>query len=189
MSIFDRLGTMAGIKAVQAGADIQLHRHTRFDPSTIPADIQALMNEEIRMRFLNGEITDFDAALMKLSWMYRDAERLEFVPAQRILYEAITQLREAPGAIFSHGASIECMAMTGMGPDFQDQAHEELPLADEPSLAGVGSSPPDYEQLLTRYEGGELDVDEYIGEIKQLLVSEIGVLIEQRLRAAFGAFI
>ncbi|AVH90198.1 hypothetical protein [Stenotrophomonas maltophilia] len=113
MGILDFLGNAAGIKAMQSGADVFIHRHTRVVTFGLPSPWRDHANKLVKERFQQQYIqSEFDAALLKLAVFWTCAMQSDPARAEHFA-EAMYDLRTAAGGRLTPGLSLEVMGLTG----------------------------------------------------------------------------
>ena len=115
MGLFDWIGNAAGVKAMQAGSDVLITRHTPLNALDIPSGWRRLADDVIRDRFLHaGDArTEFDAALLKLAIYWQVARDREIADAELLFGLCLDQIREAGEGQFAAAISLEVLGNTG----------------------------------------------------------------------------
>jgi hypothetical protein len=119
MGFFSQLvGNWAGAKAMQAGSELVIVRHTTLDYSKIPADWKRSAKNLIaqRAKGMYDEYvleTEFDAALLEVALYFILAERSDWDHWLPALKEALADIREAGEGRITPSVSLEVIAQTG----------------------------------------------------------------------------
>lgn len=158
MALWDYVAGVAGLKALQAGADAKILQ-AGLDLALIPPPLRDHANEILKQRYLLSEITDnrFDAAMLKLGVFYANAESAGHMQLAAAIYSAIDHMRSMAGSSLSPSINLEVIAASGIGPS---------------SLGGLGGDEDDEPPSAT-YE--TIDPD-FIDDLKDALGKDAEIL-------------
>ncbi|HEL5308900.1 hypothetical protein [Stenotrophomonas maltophilia] len=113
MGILDFLGNAAGVKTMQTGADVFIHRHTRVVTFNLPSQWRDHANKLVKERFQEQLVqSEMDAALLKLAVFWTCAMQSDPARAEQIA-DAMYDLRTAAGGGITPGLSLEVRGFTG----------------------------------------------------------------------------
>lgn len=106
----------AGIKILQQGSDILIIKNTPINTFNVPSPLRDHANSLIKQLFLNGfmeDMTEEEAALLKLSIFYRAAEEAENEDLMDLIGESISKIREIGEGKIRAQVSLQVMGETG----------------------------------------------------------------------------
>lgn len=121
MGLFGLLGkateSYAGTKMVQKGSDFLINKHTPVNVFLLHSSMRKHADELVKQYFLNhaggGEITEYDAALLKLAVFYSSAEQSSDEHMMGLSGQAIAIMREVGEGKICGEVSLLVMSQTG----------------------------------------------------------------------------
>jgi hypothetical protein len=122
MGIFKLLGKAtegyAGTKMVQKGSDFLINKHTSVNVFALHSGMRKHADELVKQYFLNhnggGQITEYDAALLKLAVFYASASQVSDERMTELTGEAICTMRELGEGKICGEVSLLVMSQTGL---------------------------------------------------------------------------
>ena len=121
MGPFELLGEAtedyAGTKMVQKGSDFIINKHTALNVFSLHSGMRKHADELVKQYFLNhnggGEITEYDAALLKLAVFFASADQVSDKYLAGLAGEAITTIRQVGEGKICGEVSLLDMSQTG----------------------------------------------------------------------------
>ncbi|NCA89993.1 MAG: hypothetical protein EOM92_14070 [Gammaproteobacteria bacterium] len=108
--------TYGGTLMVQKGADILINRHTDINVFLITSHLRKHADNLIKEYYkdnLDGDLTENEAALLKLGIWYANAEKSGDEHMMALLADGIRRIRDASEGKIRHRISLEVMAHVG----------------------------------------------------------------------------
>lgn len=109
--------TYAGTKMVQKGADILINRHTDINVFMLNSQLRKHADKLIALYFkdnLDGDLSEEEAALLKLGIWYANAESTGDRHMQAILADGIQRIKQSSGGKIRSRISLEVLSQTGV---------------------------------------------------------------------------
>lgn len=110
-------GDYAGTKMVQKGSDFIINKYTALNVFGLHSGMRKHADELVKQYFLNhnggGEITEYDAALLKLAVFYASANQASDEHLAGLASEAITTIRQVGEDKICGEVSLLVMSQTG----------------------------------------------------------------------------
>lgn len=181
MGWLDSFAETAGLKALQAGADMRIAQLAMLDLHLLPAPLRDEASALVATRYRAGDLKvddDCRAAALKLGTFYAAARREGVVELELVLQAALKQLRQRAGDAL--GPSIDRDIKSIMGANDASPAPVPPPLPAAPAPKAVDFDQA-HEMLWDDYDEGALSDDEYNRRFRALLLDEVGALIDRRL--------
>lgn len=121
MGLFELLGKatedFASTKMVQKGSDFLINKHTSVNMLLLHSGMRKHADELVKQYFLNhnggGQITEYDAALLKLAVLYASASQVSDERLMGLAAQAIKSIREVGEGKICGEVSLEVMSQTG----------------------------------------------------------------------------
>lgn len=121
MGLFGLLGKategFAGTKMVQKGSDFLINKHTPVNVFLLHSGMRKHADELVKQYFLNhnggGQITEYDAALLKLAVFYASAAQVSDEHMMSLAGQAIESIREVGEGKICGEVSLQVMSQTG----------------------------------------------------------------------------
>ncbi|WP_454262165.1 hypothetical protein [Pseudoxanthomonas mexicana] len=183
MGWLDSIAASAGLKALQAGADMRIMQLGMFDLSGIPAPLKGHADSVIAARFSEGVLTPDDvysAGILKLAVFYSVARKEGAVEMELVMRAACRAMSQRGGDAIGPAVTFEVMDLLREAPPESAPEPPPLPTSQVPSPSVDFDE--EQELLWGDYDEGAISDEEYNSRFRQLLLDEVADLVDRRLR-------